>query len=287
MNTPASDSARPKRIGVLNQKQKDLFVLRLRALAGDLSASQLKIIADAAEKYGRAQVHLSTRQGVEIHNVHGRDVEKAVEELAAAGIRLGANGPHIRVITACPGAATCRWGIIDTKEIAADLDAKYFCRPVPHKFKMAVTGCPNNCAKATANDLGVMGGIIPRWSGDKCTDCGLCVLKCPAQAISKKDARYVRNENTCILCGVCTKLCPTASWTADKQGYRLSIGGTLGKFPRLGNRLEGLITDKDQLAKWIERAVHCFTKNAKQKERFGRVIDRIGLENVKKEIIEE
>jgi dissimilatory sulfite reductase (desulfoviridin) alpha/beta subunit len=278
------DPAELKKIGIIQQKQEGLYAMRIRAVGGDLTAQQLKKIAEVSEKYADGEVHLSTRQGVEIHNVKQVDLETAQKELKKAGIEMGACGPRVRVIVACPGAATCRWGIIDTKKLARELDAKYFRKETPHKFKIAVTGCPHNCAKATENDIGVMGGILPKWEKEKCINCDLCVNVCPTKAIYKEGGEYKLDKKRCILCPICTASCPTNSWAIAKKGYSLFIGGTMGKKPRLGTRVPGLIENKEKLMKLIERAVQFYKKHGRKKERFGHLIDRLGEKEVIKEI---
>ncbi|MHB9155809.1 MAG: Mov34/MPN/PAD-1 family protein, partial [Endomicrobiales bacterium] len=214
------DLAAFKKIGMIQQKQKEYFAMRLRAVGGDLTAAQLKKIAEVAEKYGKGGVHLSTRQGVEIHHVHYSNLETARRELESVDVRMGACGPRVRVVVACPGNETCRWGVIDTKEIARELDKRYFREETPHKFKLAATGCPHNCAKATENDIGVMGAILPEWKAELCTDCRLCVNICPTKAIEREEKTvdgavrqvYKLNEDRCLYCSICTSSCPVNAW---------------------------------------------------------------------------
>ena len=143
---------------------------------------------------------------------------------------MGADGPRVRIITACPGAETCRWGIIDTKEVARELDRRYFAAEVPYKFKIAVTGCPNNCAKATENDIGVMGAIVPAWDETACNDCGACGKICPRAAIQKVNDAYVVDTTLCLNCSRCTTSCPQGRVdTRARRGFILWIGGTMGK----------------------------------------------------------
>ncbi|ACL16482.1 4Fe-4S dicluster domain-containing protein [Methanosphaerula palustris] len=285
MTNEIIDLAALKKTGMIQQKQKEFFALRLHSVGGDFTTQQIRGIAEIADTFGKGQIHLSTRQGIEIHFVHGADLEKAKSELEAVGVTMGACGPRIRVITACPGTLTCRWGIIDTKEISGYLDTTYFREETPHKFKMAVTGCPHNCAKATENDIGVMGGIIPGWLEFGCNDCGLCVNICPTGAISREGSSYSLDLDKCINCSICTASCPTGSWVAVQKGYILWIGGTMGKIPRLASRLDGVIESKERLYELIKRAVTYYRENGRKKERFGHMIDRIGLETVKAEIL--
>ena len=285
MDTHELDLAALRSVGIIQQKQKGLLVMRLHAVGGDLKAEQLRTIADVALRYGKGEVHLSTRQGVEIHNVRYEDLQQAKHELASAGIQMGACGPRVRIVVACPGSATCRWGLIETKEIARDLDRNYFRQETPHKFKISVTGCPNNCAKATENDAGIMGGALPVWRGETCTQCDLCVHSCPTNAIVREGDSYSLERDACILCGICIALCPTSSWTAARRGYTLFIGGTMGKRPRLGTRLLDLIGTKDELYTLIARVIGYYREHGEARERFGHMIDRLGPDKVKKEIL--
>ncbi|MFH1283823.1 MAG: Mov34/MPN/PAD-1 family protein [bacterium] len=279
-----TDLAELKKAGMIQQKQKKLFAMRLRTVGGDLTTAQLRKIAEVSDRYADGEVHLSTRQGVEIHNVKQENLSNAREYLKEAHIEMGACGPRIRVIVACPGEATCRWGIIDTKDLAKKLDENYFRKDTPHKFKISVTGCPHNCAKATENDIGVMGGILPEWEKESCIHCDLCVNVCPTKAIYKENNEYKLDKAKCILCSICTSTCPTASWIPRKKGYSLFIGGTMGKIPRLGTRFLELIESKDRLMKLIDNGVNIYRKYGRKKERFGHMIDRIGEKKVIREI---
>lgn len=285
MNEPKFDLAALKKVGTIQQRQKEYFVLRLRLVGGDITAEQMKHVIAIAKEYGRGEIHLSTRQGIEIPFVHYTRTEEARKAIESAGLRMGACGPRVRVIIACPGNSICKWGIVNTKELAKELDAKYFGTQTPHKFKFAITGCPHNCAKAIENDIGIMGAIFPGWQNELCIDCKLCVNVCPTQAITReedanKKRKYILHEEKCINCSICTSACPVNSWVAIKTGYNLTIGGTMGKIPRLGTILKKLITNKAELDELIEKALRYYQNNGRKKERFGHMIDRIGVEEV-------
>jgi len=276
-----------KKIGIITQRQKGLFTVRIKTVAGDLTSEQLLTISNIAKKYSDGKVHLSTRQGVEIHNIPAEKIENVKNELAEGGVILGACGPRGRGIVACPGAATCKFGIIETKELAKDLDSLYFRKEAPGKFKIAVSGCPNNCSKPVENDVGVMGGVLPTWNKDKCIDCGLCEKVCPTEAIVKTAAGYELILERCILCGICINNCPTSAWEEKMKGFTLWLGGTMGKKPRLGTKAKVLIETKEELLKYIERAFEFYKKYGRKKERFGHTLDRVGLENALKEIMND
>jgi dissimilatory sulfite reductase (desulfoviridin) alpha/beta subunit len=284
MSSEEFDLAALKKVGMIQQKQTEYFALRLHAVAGGFTSEQMKKVAEVAERFGRGKLHISTRQGIEIHCVHYSRLEAARKELEAAGVAMGACGPRIRIITGCPGSATCRWGIIETEEIAYYLDRTYFRQETPHKFKLAVTGCPHNCAKATENDIGVMGGIEPAWDRSACIECDLCVNICPTGAVEKRDDVYVINESKCIHCSICTSSCPSGAWKPGKRGFILWLGGTMGKIPRLATQVPGLIESKEALYALIDRAIEYYRSNGRKKERFGHMIDRVGVDKVLQEI---
>jgi dissimilatory sulfite reductase (desulfoviridin) alpha/beta subunit len=271
--------------GTIRQKQKGFVALRLHAIGGDFSSTQLRAIAGVAEKYGRGRLHLTTRQGIEIPSVRAVDARAAVAELDAAGVTMGADGNRVRIITACPGSETCRWGIIDTKEIARVLDSRFFAAEAPYKFKIAVTGCPNNCAKATENDIGVMGAIVPGWDEETCNDCGACAQICPTAAIRREEGRYVIDTARCLNCSRCTTTCPQGARPIVRRGFTLWIGGTMGKTPRFADPVGGLIETEGGLYTLIERAFGFYREHGRSRERFGHLIDRMGSENVKETIV--
>lgn len=289
------DQAALGKVGMMRQVQPEYYVMRLKAVAGDLTARQLACIAEVAEEYGRGFVHLSTRQGVEIHYVHRDHLQKAKEALAGAGIEMGACGPRVRSIVACPGAETCRWGVIETKALARELDSRYFKLETPSKFKLSVTGCSSNCTKANENDIGIRGAIEPVWNAGSCSDCGLCVNFCPLGAIARHrtgngddvGARYVIDEHACVNCTVCTSLCPSNAWEVGRKGYTVFIGGTMGRNPRFASVLKKIVESEAEVHALVEASIAFYQEHGLKKERFGHMIDRIGLENVKEEIIEK
>jgi anaerobic sulfite reductase subunit C len=273
-----------KRVGIVGQKQKDTYLIRLRTIGGDMTAEELNTVSRVSCIYGNGQVHLSTRQAIEIHNIHIDNLREAREELERNGLVLGVCGPRGRGIVACPGSATCTSGIIDTKELAAQLDAQYLRKQAPHKFKIGISGCPNNCSKPVENDIGIMGGVLPVWNREICISCRLCVSICPVEAIEQKGEHFLLDQDKCILCGLCIKNCASSAWTEQKVGYTLYLGGTMGKTPRLGTRAKVLIETKEELLGHISRAFEFYVAHGRKKERFGHTLDRIGVEKAFAEI---
>ena len=142
--------------GVLVMKDPAFVSVRVQVVGGHLEADALVPLAQIAKKYGRGVVHFTTRQGVEIPHIPVEKCEEALQALADAGIPAGGTGPRVRTLSACPGK-DCRFGLIDAQGLARHLFESVKDRVLTHKFKIAVTGCPNSCAKPITNDFGVQG----------------------------------------------------------------------------------------------------------------------------------
>ncbi len=269
----------------IRQKQKGLFALRLRAVGGELTAKQLQAVTAVAEKYGTGGIHITTRQGIEIHNVKTEDLKQSQAELEAAGLKMGADGNRVRIVIACPGNSTCRFGSIDTKSMAASLDERYFRMDTPYKVKFGVTGCPNNCGKAREADIGIMGSRIPVWTADACVQCDACIKFCVTDAIRKENGQYIRDEEKCIRCSACSGRCPKGAWQPESFGYTVLIGGTLGKKPRLGIPLAEHLATETEALDLVDRTLAFYKKNGYPRERLGHMLDRLGEDFVRQSIL--
>ena len=150
--------AKPKPSGIYKQPQDDLHAARIKLVAGHVTSEQLRTLADVADKHARGVVHLTTRQGVEIHDIPEADIEPAAELLATADLHYGGSGNRVRTIIACPGTR-CKHGLIDAQEIARLLDERLRdYEGLASKFKIAISGCPNGCTSPQATCIGITGG---------------------------------------------------------------------------------------------------------------------------------
>ena len=281
----AVDYAALKKGGFMRQKQKNCFSLRLRVVGGHLSAQQLAVIAEVSEKYGEGYVHLTSRQGVEIPFIRLDQIEEVKEALAEGDTVPGVCGPRVRTITACQGEAICPSGCIDTYALAEDLDARYFGRALPHKFKFGITGCQNNCLKAEENDVGIKGGIRVSWKEDDCIGCGVCVKLCRPHAITMQDGKISIDQSLCNYCGRCTKSCPVDAYE-NTPGYIVSFGGLFGNRIEKGEPVIPFIEDYDALMRVCDAAIQFFDDNAKSGERFRFTIERVGEDVFRRTILE-
>lgn len=279
------DYASLKKGGFMRQKQKGFFSLRLQVVGGNLTAENIKTVAEVAEKYGHGYVHMTSRQGIEIPFIQFEDIEEVRAELAKGGVNPGVCGPRVRTVTACQGSEICPSGCIDTYALAQELDQRYFGRDLPHKFKFGVTGCQNNCLKAEENDLGIKGGLIVSYDEDACINCGVCLKACREDALSQNGEKIAINREKCNNCGRCVKACPTEAWKGE-SGYIVSFGGLFGNKIYKGENLVPIIKDKETLFRVADAAIGFFEEYAKAGERFRFTLQRVGEEKFKK-VIEE
>jgi dissimilatory sulfite reductase (desulfoviridin) alpha/beta subunit len=98
---------------------------------------------------------------------------------------------------------------------------------------------------------------------------------------------YAVETTLCLNCSRCTTSCPQGAWTPARRGFILWIGGTMGKTPRLATRIDMLIESEAELFARVDRAFGYYREHGRPKERFGHMIDRIGLETVMQEIAGE
>ena len=281
----ATDYATLKKGGFMKQKQKDHFSLRLSVVGGQVSTEQLVAITEVANKYGKGYIHLTSRQSVEIPYIKLEDIDAVKEELEKGGAKTGVCGPRVRTITACQGSEVCPNGCIETEELAKELDARYFGKELPHKFKFGITGCQNNCLKAEENDLGIKGGVRVSWIEDKCINCGVCAKACREEAIKIEDGKVFIDNDKCSYCGRCAFSCPTDAYETT-PGYLISFAGLFGNKISKGVEIVPFIEDKETLFRICDAALKFFEDNANKSERFKFTIDRVGREKLDEAIWE-
>lgn len=277
MNAKKVDLAILKDKGFLPQRQENNFSMRLHMTGGRVEAEDLKVIAEAALKYGDGHIHITSRQGIEIPFVKAEDVDSIFEEMENHGLAGGATGRKVRGIVACQGNTACRHGLINCPDIAEKIDEKYFGTFAPKKFKVAVTGCPAACLKPQENDFGIMGTVRPEIVEENCVSCGLCVKTCKMGALSLEDKKLRIDRDKCILCGECISACKKDAMRAEKTGYTVFVGGKVGRQPRLGIKLLEL-ADEEELFSALEKTLEYYREFGLEGERFGVLLDRLGFE---------
>jgi anaerobic sulfite reductase subunit C len=283
-------------------KERGKSGARLRVPAGNLPAEVMPLIQQVAEKYGNGFVHLTTRQGIEILHIDLKDVPKIKEELAPVVKRMGEgveavvfeegkkgyNGVGTRNIVSCVGNRVCPFANCDSSALAERIEREFFEKDF--HMKIGISACPNDCARARAMDIGIIGVVEPLHDPYRCVGCSRCVNTCNGfcGAMELVNQKALRDEEECIFCGECIKVCPTHSWKRGKESYHMVVGGRMGKRdPRLAMPLIEFI-EKDTVIEIIRRTYEFIDRHIDRnlkKEFVGYIVDRVGFERFKREVL--
>jgi nitrite reductase [NAD(P)H] large subunit len=129
-----------------------------RMWGGITTPGELRAIADAAEKYAVPTVKVTGGQRIDLLGVKKQDLPKIWADFSAAGMVSGhAYGKSLRTVKTCVGSEHCRFGTQRSMSMGVDLEKMLFGMWSPHKVKLAVSGCPRNCAESGIKDIGVIG----------------------------------------------------------------------------------------------------------------------------------
>lgn len=136
--------------------QKDgTFSVIPRTYGGVTNPAELRKIADVADKYGVKMVKYTGGQRMALLGIKKEDLPKVWEELdLPSGYGYAKS---LRTVKTCVGSQFCRFGTVDSITMGIDLEKKFERLWMPAKFKMAVNGCPRNCAESGTKDLGIVG----------------------------------------------------------------------------------------------------------------------------------
>lgn len=179
--------------------------------------------------------------------------------------------------------------ILDEKDIRSFLEERVEGPlKLHHEFRISVSDCPNACSRPQIVDVGLIGARRPRVTDEPCTRCLACVETCREDAIKVTDEEKPPriDPDKCVLCGQCIDACPTGTLEEDAAGYRLLIGGKLGRHPQLAHELKGIYS-KEEALKAVEKCVEHYLKMNVKGERFGEILHRTGSEFLTEESREE
>ncbi|PPE69191.1 NAD(P)/FAD-dependent oxidoreductase [Caldimonas thermodepolymerans] len=126
-----------------------------RMWGGETTADELRRIADVVEKYRIPTVKVTGGQRIDLLGVKKEDLVHVWRDL---GMPSGhAYAKALRTVKTCVGSEWCRFGTQDSTQMGKDLERALWRMYAPHKVKLAVSGCPRNCAEAGIKDVGVIG----------------------------------------------------------------------------------------------------------------------------------
>ena len=287
------DIKRVKGLGFLRDKRyPDVFNARVITRNGRITTDEHRAIAEAADRFGSGQVAMTTRLTMEIQGVRYENIQPLTDFLSACGLTTGGTGALVRPVVSCKGT-TCQYGLIDTYALSEKIHERFYVgyhnMPLPHKFKIAVGGCPNNCVKPDLNDLGVVGQRVPVPDTEKCRGCKKCQIEknCPIHVAKLEDGKISIDPDACNHCGRCKGKCPFGAVEEYREGYKILIGGRWGKKTACGRPLPRLFPTEEEVMAVIDRAILLFREEGIAGERFADTVTRLGFDYVSGKLLGE
>lgn len=157
-----------------------------RMLGGITTPDELRAIADVADKFAVPTVKVTGGQRIDLLGIKKEDLPGIWYDLGKAGMMSGqAYAKGLRTVKTCVGTDHCRFGTQDSTGLGIKLEQAMWGAWSPHKFKLAVSGCPRNCAESTCKDLGIV-----------CVDSGYQVLVGGAAGLELIEAKLLVQVKT-------------------------------------------------------------------------------------------
>jgi len=196
-------------------------------------------------------------------------------------------------VETCFGPGGCPNRAVNSDGLPKKLEQKLFKRDLKsflkkrvnaplkmhHEFRVSISDCPNACSRPQIFDVGLIGACSPGVSDETCNLCGACEEVCRENAISFQDSIPIVDHSRCLSCGRCVEVCPTGTLQEVASGYRILIGGKLGRHPRLGTELPGIYKSKN-LLQLIDDCLDHYQRHCLKGERFGEILERTGKNKI-------
>jgi len=142
-----------------------------------------------------------------------------------------------------------------------------------HEFRITLADCPNACSQPQIKDIGIIGACSPLITDEPCSLCEACVEACKEDAIvldSEKQIPVI-DDDLCLQCGKCIAVCPTGSLAEGQKGYRVQLGGKLGRHPQLAKELPGVYSE-DQVRQIVKDCIRFYKQHSKDGKRFAQIL---------------
>jgi anaerobic sulfite reductase subunit C len=196
-------------------------------------------------------------------------------------------------VTACFGGSGCPNSASPCKELAKDIELVFKEADIlgflkenvktglkfHHEFRVSMSDCPNACSRPQISDIGIIGASLPGLSEEECTMCNACVEVCDENAITFDEEKGADETpcidlNQCLMCGKCINVCPSGTIIEKEKGYRVLLGGKLGRHPRLAMEVPGVHTH-DQVLQIVKNCIEFYKKNSKNGKRFSHLLKSV------------
>jgi dissimilatory sulfite reductase (desulfoviridin) alpha/beta subunit len=148
-----------------------------------------------------------------------------------------------------------------------------------HEFRVGLADCPNACSQPQIRDVGIIGAAVPETTTEACSQCERCVASCPEKAITLAAETRPPGIDTgrCLNCGQCIRVCPTGTIAEAWSGFRVQLGGRLGRHPRLARELPGIFSE-DQVIEILQDCLKFFKERSLHGERFSQLLQERDFE---------
>jgi dissimilatory sulfite reductase (desulfoviridin) alpha/beta subunit len=223
-------------------------------------------VENEARDAGRDSISLSDVKATQARYLSGMHSEIKGYQLDTC---FGPNG--------CPNRAVVSESLlarVETVLKAADL-LGFLKSRVPgdlkfhHEFRATLADCPNACSQPQIKDIGIIGAAVPETTNEACSQCGACTESCAEQAIATAEGGGPPRIDTqrCLACGLCIRACPTGTIAEGWSGFRVQLGGRLGRHPRLARELPGIFSE-DQAIEILQACLELYKARSRSGERF-------------------
>ena len=142
-----------------------------------------------------------------------------------------------------------------------------------HEFRVTLADCPNACSQPQIKDIGIIGACSPELTAEECTQCEACVEACREDAITldSEDECPQIDYAKCLHCGKCMQACPTGTIVEGTKGFRVQLGGKLGRHPQPAKELPGIYTEQ-QVLEIVKDCLRFYKQTSKRGERLGQIM---------------
>lgn len=150
-----------------------------------------------------------------------------------------------------------------------------------HEFRVTLADCPNACSQPQIKDIGIIGASLPAFSDEACTLCEACVDTCKEEAVTlgEEAEKPEIDLRRCVACGQCMAVCPSGTLVEGDKGYRVQLGGKLGRHPRLARELPGIFSEAEVL-QIVKECIAFYKQHSKHGERFAQLFSEADFEEM-------
>jgi dissimilatory sulfite reductase (desulfoviridin) alpha/beta subunit len=148
-----------------------------------------------------------------------------------------------------------------------------------HEFRVTLADCPNACSQPQIRDIGLIGACAPVLTEQPCTQCEACVDECREDAIVVDASGPQIDGARCLACGKCVAACDSGTLATGIKGFRVQVGGKLGRHPQLARELPG-IYNEDEVREIVQWCLDFYKQHSRNGQRLAEVLTDADFERM-------